>query len=219
MCTNFALINTKGVAVLADHLSVNAADFIFSEHHRPGSRISIITEGKAGRRVTPALWWLYLQQTPEGLKPHKDYFSVNTNYKKLEKKHEYRHSRCIVPATSFFESQDGKNPHELKPADGSCMAFGGLYKEWMDKTTGELVTSASVITLAGIKPLENIHRKSVPLWLPEAAYDAWLSPEVTNTEELNYLLEPVLRTSLLATPIDRVSTRKSIGDSFLLPAT
>mgnify|MGYP003722096601 FL=1 len=60
------------------------------------------------------------------------------------------------------------------------LPLGGLYKEWTDKVTGEEVTSASIITLPGIPALEQIHRKSTPLWLPEEAYDSWLSPEVTD---------------------------------------
>ncbi len=204
--------------MLADRLRVRHDDFLFGNHFGPGNTISIVTGDPETRAVRKAIWWLYLQQTPEGLRPHRDYFSVNTNYQKLAQKAEYRHHRCIVPATAFVESQDGKHPHLLEPADGGAMAFGGLYKEWTDRVTGEMITSASIITLAGIKALENIHRKSVPLWLPEDAYEDWLSPNVTDPAALAYLLEPTLQSDLIATPIDRAGTKKPVGTSFVVKA-
>ena len=220
MCTNFVLIKTDGTAELAARLHVDADAFRYGANFRPGSKISIITGDPAGNggqgQVLPATWWLYLQQTDAGLKPHRDYFSVNTNYRKLPKKSEYRTSRCIVPATSFVESQDGKRPHLLTPKNGSAIAFGGLYKEWTDKTTGEIVYSASIITLPGHPALENIHRKSTPLWLPDEAFDDWLSPDVTDTTRFEALLEPTLQAELIATPVDKAGTKKPIAASFAL---
>lgn len=214
MCTNFALVKTSGVVSFAARLSVDPNAFIYGENFMPGSSISIVTGTEGGHVVRPATWWLYLQQTDQGMRPHKQYFSVNTNHLKVPKKPEFRYRRCIVPATAFVESQDGKRPHLLEPADGSALAFGGLYKEWFDKVSGETVWSASIITLAGIKALESIHRKSVPMWLPEDAYEAWLSPDVTDPGEIEYLLEPALRADLMATPIDSAGKKNPIGAPF-----
>jgi putative SOS response-associated peptidase YedK len=216
MCTNFALIKKDGTAILADGAKVDAATFLYKPDIRPGAAISIITGGLDQRQVRTATWWLYLQQTSEGLKPHKDYFSVNSNYKKLDRRPEYKRARCIIPATAFVESQSGKNPHLLEPADGSAIAFGGLYKEWTDKITGELVTSASIITLAGHPALENIHRKSTPLWLPTDRFDEWLDPRNQNTQAFDDLLEPQLLAPLRATPIDKTTTKNSVGESFIV---
>jgi putative SOS response-associated peptidase YedK len=220
MCTNFALIKTDGTAELASRLLVDAAAFRYHNDFRPGSTISIVTSGVAGetqqRQVLSATWWLYLKQTDAGLKPHRDYFSVNTNYRKLPNKPEYRTSRCIVPASAFVESQAGKRPHLLTPSGGSGIAFGGLYKEWTDRTTGEIVWSASIITLPGHPALENIHRKSTPLWLPADAYDSWLSPHVTDTSVFDELLKPALQTDLVATPIDKAGSKQPIAESFTI---
>lgn len=218
MCTNFVLIKTDGTAELGSRLAVDDDQFIYSRNFRPGSTISIVTGGPDDRQVRRAIWWLYLQQTPDGLKPHRNYFSVNTNHRKLATKPEYRQARCIVPATSFVESQDGKRPHVLTPGDGSAIAFGGLYKEWTDKATGELVWSASIITLPGHPALENIHRKSTPLWLPESRYEDWLSPEQTDTTTFAQLLEPTLQCDLTATPVDKAGTKQPVADSFTVSA-
>lgn len=214
VCTNYVLSKNDGSAKLADQLGVDAHTLIYGDF-MPGASISIVTGDKDSRAARQAIWWLYLQQTDQGLKPHKNYFSVNTNYKKLADKYEYKHARCIIPATAFVESQDGKHPHLLEPADGGAIAFGGLYKEWTDKTTGEIVYSASIITLPGHPALADIHRKSTPLWLPEDRYDSWLSTSHTKAEDHNDLLEPTLRAPLSATPIDKVSAKNSVGTSII----
>ena len=218
MCTNFALIKKDGTTQLADRLKVDPEQFIYGSDIGPGAKISIVVERDGIRQVKTAIWWLYLQQTEQGLRPHRDYFSVNSNYAKLPKRPEYKTHRCIVPATLIVESQDGKNPHLLEPADGSAFALGGLWKEWVDKTSGEVVNSASVITLPGHAALQNIHRKSMPLWLPESDYNRWLDQQQTDTAVFADLLEPALRTDLKATPIDKSRTKQAIGESFLISA-
>ncbi len=218
MCTNFVLIKRDGTAKLADRLLVNQDSFLFNPDIGPGTPISIITERDNQRQVKTAIWWLYLQQTETGLKPHKNYFSVNSNYEKLNKRPEYRLSRCIIPATAFVESQDGKHPHLLEPGDGSAIAFGGLWKTWTDKTTGEIIYSASIITLPGHPALENIHRKSTPLWLPDEAYDQWLDPNITDTRVFDDLLKPALQTDLTATPVDKARSKKPVAAPFTISA-
>ena len=216
MCTNFILIKKNSTVELSDRLRINAADYIYSPNFKAASTISVVMEQDGDRRIASAIWWLYLQQTDHGMKPHKDYFSVNTNYAKLPKKVEFKKSRCIIPATAFVESQDGKNPHLLEPADGSAIAFGGLYKTWIDKISGEVIHSASIITLRGHKALENIHRKSMPLWLPESAYDDWLDSGLTDTKGFSDLLNPVFQTSLIATPIDKTMSKNPIAPPFVI---
>lgn len=216
MCTNFALIKRDGTTQLAEQLGVNEDDFLFGNDMGPGSTISIVVDREGAHRVQAATWWLYLQQTAQGLKPHKDYFSVNTRYDKLAKKPEYKKRRCIVPASVIVESQNGKHPHLLEPADGSAFALGGLWKEWRDEATGELVYSASIITLPGHPALENIHRKSIPMWLPEDAYDQWLAEDITDPRVFEDLLTPVIRTPLKATLVDRARSKQPVAAPFVI---
>ncbi|MGI9292636.1 MAG: SOS response-associated peptidase family protein [Pseudomonadales bacterium] len=218
MCTNFVLIKRDGTATLADRLMVDQDEFLFNPDVAPGAKISIIIERDGTRQVKTAIWWLYLQQMETGFKPNRNYFSVNSSHAKLKKRLEYKTSRCIIPATAFVESQDGKRPHLLIPRDGSALAFGGLWKEWIDEETGEIIYSASIITLAGHPALENIHRKSTPLWLPDEAFDQWLDPNITDTSNFDDLLAPALRTDLTATPIDKTRSKQPIAESFTVSA-
>ena len=121
MCTTFAIIKKDGTAQLADRLGVPENKFFYSQCVRPGNTISIIIGSKGGDTFKEVIWWLYLKQTGEELKP------------------EYQSSRCIIPATAFVECQKGKNPHPLESQDGRCMAFGGLFRQKQDKTTNERI--------------------------------------------------------------------------------
>ena len=96
------------------------------------------------------------------------------------------------------------------------IAFGGLYKVWVDRITGEQTHSASIITLPGHPALTNIHRKSTPLWLAEQEIGLWLDRGITDTGVFAALLTPKLVTGLTATPIEKVSTQKVIGQPFTI---
>ena len=196
-------------------LDIDSDSLIFGDH-RPGNTVSVIAQRNDTREALPATWWLYLMQTDKGLKPNPKYFSVNSKSSKLNTRPEFKRSRCIIPASLFTESQSGKRPHILEPDDGSALAFGGIYKENIDKVTGEVVHSAAIITLPGHPTLENIHRKSTPMMLSEESFDSWLDPSIVDTDQFSSLLEPVIHTPLRATPVDKVMSKNPIGDSFLI---
>ena len=214
MCTHFVLVNKAGSVTRAQQLGVDPRALLFGAF-QPGSRIGVIHQAEDRRCCTPAIWWLFLQQTAQGLKPHPRYFSVNTNYAKLPQRPEFRKTRCIILASQFCESQAGRRPHLLEAADGSVMAFGGLYKRWIDQKTGVETYSASIITLKGHPALAAIHRKSTPLWLAEQDFDAWLDPK-TDTRCFDAVMEPTLQTTLRATPIDQTTKRNPVGASFMI---
>jgi len=58
-------------------------------------------------------------------------------------------TRCIIPAASFDEPnwESGKNVWwEIKRADGNPWGIAGLYNEWADPASGELLPSYTMVT-------------------------------------------------------------------------
>jgi putative SOS response-associated peptidase YedK len=222
MCGRYKAGKTPGLIALAETLDVSLDGFLFNDDCCPAAPISIIVEPEGERSVKDAIWHLYLEQTDKGLKAHKKYFSINTRYDKLNKKLEYKASRCIILATAFVESKESSSPYLLSPADGRALAFGGLYKTWVDKTTGEIVHSASMITVPGHPAplMQNIHDKAFPLWLPydTSVMERWLNYGVNETAEFDCLLTPRLHTDLKAVPIDKASKKNPVGDPIFIPA-
>ncbi|WP_432474487.1 SOS response-associated peptidase family protein [Amphritea sp. HPY] len=189
----------------------------------PASSVDIVVQSGNERIVVPAVWWLLLDQ--QTLKPSR-YTSFNTRSDKLNVKnsagyHPYRQHRCIIPATAVVEGEGPKGSrkyHRIEPQH-CAFALGGLYRQWINKDSGEHATSCSVITLSPHPAWEKIHSKSTPLFLPhddKALIDAWLDPAFTQVDKFDQLLTPTFRDSMLITPIDRPSTRQPVGDSFIL---
>ena len=106
--------------------------------------------------------------------------------------------------------------------DGSAIAFGGLYKEHVDRETGEIVYSASIITLPPLTPQwDKIHPKSMPLMLDfedEELIEKWLDPTFHNVEEFESLLQPGVLKPMKVSRIGKPSKWDPIEDSFLIVA-
>lgn len=109
-----------------------------------------------------------------------------------------RSRRCAVPADAYYEwfkDGDRKRPHAIRPADGSLMAFAGLYELW---TTPEETTRVSCTILTGPSPssgfegvlnsLAGLHDR-MPLPIGPELCDRWLSPERLEKDEAAGLVE------------------------------
>lgn len=218
MCGRFNLIDSPAVDLLLKELGVSTGVPRFSRDCAPCTTISLVRMGDQGAQLQDALWHLYLQPTATGFKPHPQYWSINTNYLQLPKKIEFKTHRCLIPATAFVESQEGKNPHLLS-FEQTPFCFGGLYKTWTHASTGAQVTSASIITLAGHPKLAQIHRKSLPLMFNADQIDAmleWMDPALTDPKPLEKYLISRLRKPLIATPVDKSSSKNPIGSDLII---
>ncbi|MDO8271257.1 MAG: SOS response-associated peptidase family protein [Gammaproteobacteria bacterium] len=224
MCGRFNVTDNLAVRKMMTDLGIPLYEqdkLVFSIDISPGARISIVRQGPEGITLSDATWWLMLD--PATLKPNNKYASFNTRSDKLNVPrslgyHPYRKSRCIIPATAFIEGAGDKKTYHKIHFEDRAIAFGGLYREWISKETGEIVRSASIITLPPVPEWEMIHPKSIPLMLPEDAQlrQHWLNPEIQEVEQFEYLLIPKLDGPHIATPIGKVSQWNEIGPSFTI---
>jgi putative SOS response-associated peptidase YedK len=195
-----------------------------SQDVAPGAKVSIIHQRHSVRVISDAIWWLLLDN--KTLKPNYRYASFNSRYDKLNSSRSlsykpYRESRCIIPASGFVEGLGDKKTYFQIESVERAIAFGGLYKEWLNEQTGELVYSASIITLPAHPKLQHIHPKSTPLMLPyndQQLIGMWLDPNFKEVEAFQNILQPTLNVAHRVTPIDRPSKRFATGDSFILEA-
>lgn len=195
--------------------------FRFATDISPASPISIVRQTDHGLEIADAIWWLMLD--PATGKPTK-YTSFNSRSDKLNTPRSlayqpYRQTRCIIPASAFIEGLgDGKTYHKIE-LQGQAIAFGGLYREWLNKETGEIVIGASIITLGPLPEWKDIHPDSMPLMLPIDQPDvlrAWLNPEVSDVQRFEPLLVPQIRVPQLVTPIDRPSKWNATGPARII---
>lgn len=82
--------------------------------------------------------------------------------------------RCLIPADGWYEwapSEDrtARQPYFITPADGSLLAFAGLY----EVRDGEL--TCAIITSASTGRLREVHDR-MPVTLPRTLWRSWLDP-------------------------------------------
>ena len=220
MCGRFNLKPNRKTEALLSDLSAFGQP-IYADDIAPGALISIINNNQLPTLKT-AIWWLLLDHRT--LKPNYKYASFNSRSDKLFQPRSisygpYRESRCIIPASAFVEGLgDKKTYHMIELAD-QAIAFGGLYTENVNRDTGEIVYSASIITLPPVNEWDNIHPKSIPLMLDytnKEIIDKWLDPDFSDVDAFNELLNPEIRQTQRITPIGRPSQWNPIGESYLL---
>ncbi len=104
------------------------------------------------------------------------YPTCNARSEELSAKASYkqpwaRGQRCVVPAESFFEPcwETGRHvPWRFQRADGTPWGLAGLWNTWVDKETGEVVESYTLLTInADAHPLMNRMHRPDPKRPPE----------------------------------------------------
>ena len=223
MCGRFNLIDSPEIQWLSKALGISLLPRHENRDIAPGSSIAIVHNVGGGHQVSDAIWWLLLNH--ETLKPDYKYASFNSRYDKLLQKRSisylpYRESRCIIPASAFIEGLGDKKTYHKIELQKSAIAFGGLYKEYFKRETGEIVYSASIITLPPLVPQWNeIHPNSMPLMLDfedEELIAKWLDPDFKEVEEFEDALVPGAHKDMVISKIGKPSKWNPISDSFII---
>jgi putative SOS response-associated peptidase YedK len=113
----------------------------------------------------------------------------------------FRRRRCLVPADGFFEWKHAgreRMPWLFEPADGGPMCFAGLWETWSGGDAG-LLESFTILTTMPNETVAPFHDR-MPVILPEAARDAWLSDDASEATLMS-LLAPVPAAALRARPV------------------
>lgn len=121
--------------------------------------------------------------------------SINARAETLTEKTSFcnllKSKRCLVPADGFFEWQvtpQGKVPHRIMLEDGSTFSFAGLWDEWLDKSTGEILHTYTIITTSANDLVKPIHDR-MPVMLSPESEELWLDTHESQ-EDLLSLLQP-----------------------------
>ena len=102
-------------------------------------------------------------------------------------------SRCLIPATNYFEWCDGMKPkpkYEIKPADGDIMYMAGVYRQEGNRRVFSILTR---------KPAESIRfiHDRMPVILPAFAAKDWLNTRYKAEEILAHANLNVVARSLM----------------------
>jgi putative SOS response-associated peptidase YedK len=202
MCGRFAFYGNGSFGYESLHLP--EPPLITSYNITPGQNILALRIGIAsGQAEYVLLRW--------GLVPFWSHASttrfplINARAEGIEKKPSFRgpfkHRRCIIPASGFYEWQKiagHKQPYFIRPVDGGSFALAGIWDHWQGEE-GNVINSCAIITTEANAVMREIHDR-MPVILKREHVARWLDPDA-GQEEVRALLEPCPDGVLEAYPV------------------
>lgn len=112
--------------------------------------------------------------------------TLNAKMETIHEKPSFRNvvnNRCLIVADGFYEWQwldekgKQKQKFQLTLPDNELFAFAGIWSDWLDKTTGELINTYSILTTEANELMSKIHnnKKRMPVIVSADNEQNWLS--------------------------------------------
>jgi putative SOS response-associated peptidase YedK len=158
----------------------------------PSSTIPILTADSDGRHLVPAVWGF----TSTGRAP-----LFNARAETVDTlpsfKDSFRHHRCIIPASGFYEWRPSdRQPFYFERVDAQPLAFAGIWKR-----IGSHL-EASVITTTSNADMQGIHHR-MPVILDPETWNSWLAQDPLTDVDRQKLISPVPDKTLTRWPVGR----------------
>ena len=150
----------------------------------PTDTVNVVTSSDDTRILQPMRWGLVPRWWS---KPLKELMRLSTFSARVETvttkpffREAFKRTRCIIPASGYYEWQDtpdGKQPHYFTRTDGQVISFAGLWDEWKDRATGETLKSCTMIITEPNAMVAEVHDR-MPVVLEPDNFKPWLEREV-----------------------------------------
>ncbi len=125
--------------------------------------------------------------------------TLNARNDTIFSKPSYRESilkrRCLIPVSGYYEwrhEDDAKIAYYLFVKDEPLFSIAGLYDEWLDRGTGEVVKTFSMITTEANSLAAYVHntQQRMPAIIRQQDEDRWLSRSIDKSQ-IAALLQPI----------------------------
>lgn len=174
-------------------------DYPLQANHniKPGQIIPTIIHNDKSNHLTGMKWGFVPVWAKD---PKIGYKMINSRSETIFEKPSFRSAirktRCLIPATGFYEWDEKKNAHLFQPAGEKYFAMAGIYSEWKD-SQGEILTTCSIVTTEANNVVSKIHER-MPVILKSQEESLWL------TENDKDFLSTLLRPSKLKLNVTKV---------------
>lgn len=114
--------------------------------------------------------------------------------------------RCLILADGFYEWQrleKTAQPMYIQMRDGAVFALAGLWETWADPELKAPRYTCTIITTTPNALMAPIHNR-MPVIVPPAAYNTWLTPEDLPAAEAQALLQPYDAALMRAYPVSQL---------------
>lgn len=154
--------------------------------------------------------------------------TINARGESIFEKPSFRNAannkRCLIYLDAFYEYHHFNNktfPFHISMSDDSTMPIGGLWEEWINKETGEIINSVSIITTPANELMTKIHNNPklkesrMPLIIPKALQDDWLKPinNEQDKKDIKEMIRPIDSSELKAHTVRKLSGKDSVGNT------
>jgi len=205
MCGRYALHGHPEVVALQFGLDV-APRFDARYNICPSTPILVIRTSGEGKRVADTYRW--------GLGNKLANARGETLAQKPAFRNAFRYSRCLVPASGFYEWQrlaGKKQPWYMRPTDTAVFGLAGITELWNG------VRSVALITTRPNQLMQSIHHRMPVIVLPEN-YGTWLDRGNGNISELQNLIRPYAWERMQAYPVSlRVNAPRNDDAALIEP--
>jgi putative SOS response-associated peptidase YedK len=191
---------------------------------KPTEELYVVTQDQ----ITTASWGMiapWSKSRSEALKSQSKAINARseTVHEKPTFKNAFRRSRCLVPATGYYEwatelgEYKPRQPIYVSREDGQLLAFAGIYDRWKSPE-GESRNSVSIITREAVGELAKFHSR-MPMFLPRERWGRWLDPDLNDVETIRGLFENFApEANLRFWPVaDLVNSIRSNGPELVAP--
>ncbi|MBO9151939.1 SOS response-associated peptidase [Chitinophaga sp. GCM10012297] len=187
MCGRYELNDNRTFKIIEKNLLPDDFNVSVYKHFNiaPTMTVPVLT---APKQMELMYWWLIPPYEKE-FKAGK-YSMFNKKSEELDKpywQNLLKAQRCVLPLSGFYEwkkiDSKTKIPYRIHPDDAAFFWGACLYDNWIDRNTGEVKRSFTILTTAANEFMAEVHDRMPVFLQPERAFD-WLNPEFPNPKDL-----------------------------------
>ncbi len=194
----------------------------------PTNEIYIIREESNSRILDSASWgmiapWQKSMADARASQSHAINARSESIHEKPTFRHAFRTSRCLIPATGYYEwatslgKYPPKQPFYISRTDHHQLSIAGIWSSWQSEK-GQVIQSAAIITREAVDELATIHSR-MPVFMPQKKWGEWLDIENRDINKILALMENTEPTAgVIAIPVSsRVNLVANNGASLIEP--
>lgn len=158
----------------------------------PMQIVGVVRQTASEREIQPLKWGLVPSWAKDAEIGNR---MINARAETLTEKPSFREAfrkrRCLIPTSGFYEwkktGSGAKQPFYFYLKEKEIFGFAGLWEEWLDKESGELLETFTIITTGANDVLKPIHDR-MPVIIKAENYEEWLDLKNKDPEKLEKLL-------------------------------
>ena len=182
MCGRFLFSLDVDEVMESYHINENLSSNIEKGEKFPGTCIPVILN-RQNKNVIQELRWGIIYGSKN---------IINARFEAVEEKPLFKglleYSRCIVPASSYFEWKakgNSKEKMEITLESKEAMSLAGIYGRFKDGENN-YYEAVVILTVEAEKSIEDIHPR-MPLIISKDLVNYWLDPSVTRINKSKIL--------------------------------